>query len=144
MTSQTRPTNNLLLGSQHRRPTNNQHRRDDYYHRHQHRRSRYRDSNRHSNRIRVSRIAAIQCLLYVSTALFTTVWSVMPWVGKKLHVDAPWRFFFAFMFNIFNPLQAFFTLIIFIRLQYLRLRVMEPSWSRVQCLKYCLFSPDAK
>lgn len=141
MTSQTRPINNLLLGSQHRRSTNHHHSRDDYY---QHRQRRYRNSNRHRNRIRVSRIAAIQCLLYVSTALFTTVWSVMPWVGKKLKVNSQWRFFFAFMFNIFNPLQGFFTLIIFIRLQYLRLRVMEPSWSRIQCLKYCLFSPDAK
>jgi hypothetical protein len=94
--------------------------------------------------VRTSRIAAVQCLLYVSTALFTTVWSVMPWIGKKLYVKSQWRFFFAFMFNIFNPLQGFFTLIIFIRLQYLRLRVAEPSWSRLRCVRFCLFSPDAK
>jgi hypothetical protein len=94
--------------------------------------------------VRTSRIAAVQCLLYVSTALFTTVWSVMPWIGKKLYVTSQWRFFFAFMFNIFNPMQGFFTLIIFIRLQYLRLRVAEPSWSRLRCIQFCLFSPDAK
>ena len=94
--------------------------------------------------VRTSRIAAVQCVLYVSTALFTTVWSVMPWIGKKLAVTSKWRFFFAFMFNIFNPMQGFLTLIIFIRLQYLRLRVSEPNWSRIQCIRFCLFSPDAK
>lgn len=94
--------------------------------------------------VRTSRIAAVQCVLYVSTALFTTIWSVMPWIGKKLMVTSKWRFFFAFMFNIFNPMQGFLTLIIFIRLQYLRLRVSEPNWSRIQCIRFCLFSPDAK
>ena len=94
--------------------------------------------------VRTSRIAAVQCVLYVSTALFTTVWSVMPWIGKKLMVTSRWRFFFAFMFNIFNPMQGFLTLIIFIRLQYLRLRVTERNWSRIQCIRFCLFSPDAK
>lgn len=102
------------------------------------------ENPRRRRSVRTSRIAAVQCLLYVSTALFTTVWSVMPWIGKKLFVTSQWRFFFAFMFNIFNPLQGFFTLIIFIRLQYLRLRVAEPNWSRLRCIQFCLFSPDAK
>lgn len=101
-------------------------------------------SNGSQRSIKTSRIAAVQCLLYVSTALFTAIWSVMPWIGKKLGVATEWRFFFAFMFNIFNPLQGFCNLIIFIRLQYLRLRVTEPDWTRFQCIKFCLFSPDTK
>jgi hypothetical protein len=94
--------------------------------------------------VKTSRIAAVQCLLYVSTALLTTVWTVMPWIGKKMGVATRVRFFFAFMVNIFNPAQGMFNLIIFMRLQYLRLRATEPEWSRFRCIKFCLFSPDTK
>jgi hypothetical protein len=94
--------------------------------------------------VKTSRIAAVQCLLYVSTALLTTVWTVMPWIGKKMGVSTRVRFFFAFMVNIFNPAQGTFNLIIFMRLQYLRLRATEPEWSRFRCIKFCLFSPDTK
>lgn len=93
---------------------------------------------------RSSRVAAVQSILYVSTAFFTTVWVFMPWVGYKLRVSTEWRFFFAFMVNIVNPFQGVFNLFIFVRLQYHRLRVTETDWSRLQCVKFCLFSPDTK
>lgn len=103
-------------------------------------------SRRHRARrsYKTSRVAAVQCLLYVLTALLTTVWSVMPWIGKKAHVESQWRFFFAFMLNIINPSQGVFNLIIYVRLQYLRLRATKPEWSRHQCARFCLFSPDTK
>jgi hypothetical protein len=101
-------------------------------------------SGRSGRSVKTSRIAAVQCLLYVSTAFFTTTWTVMPWIGKKIGVQSQWRFFFAFMVNIFNPSQGFFTLIIFLRLQYIRLRATEPDWSWFKCIKFCLFSPDIK
>jgi hypothetical protein len=94
--------------------------------------------------VKTSRIAAVQCLLYVSTALLTTIWTVMPWIGKKMGVSTEARFTFAFLLNIFNPFQGCFNLVIYCRLQYLRLRATEPEWSRWQCIKFCLFSPDTK
>jgi hypothetical protein len=95
-------------------------------------------------KVNASRAASVQCILYVSSAFFTAIWIWLPWLGSKLGVDLKWRFFFAFMVNIVNPLQGVFNLFVFIRIQYLNLRRTEPEWSRLQCLKVCFFSPDTK
>ena len=97
---------------------------------------------RQTQKVKQSRIAAVQSLLYVGSAFFTAVWVFMPWVGNKLEVTAQWRFFFAFMVNIVSPSQGFFSLFVFIRLQYLRLRETNKEWSRLRCVKECLFSSD--
>jgi hypothetical protein len=91
--------------------------------------------------VKTSRTALVQSILYVSTAFFTAVWIFLPWLGSKLGVAIQWRFFFAFMVNIVNPLQGVFNLITFVRVQYLRLRATEKEWSRLRCIKTCLFSP---
>jgi hypothetical protein len=78
---------------------------------------------RSTQKVKQSRIAAVQSLLYVCSALFTAVWVFMPWVGNKLEVETQWRFFFAFMVNIVSPSQGLFSLFVFVRLQYLRLLI---------------------
>ena len=95
-----------------------------------------------TNTIKQSRIAAVQSILYISSALFTAIWIFMPWVGNKLQVHANVRFFFAFMVNIVSPSQGMFNLFIFVRLQFLRLREINTDWSRWKCTKECLFSSD--
>jgi hypothetical protein len=97
---------------------------------------------RNTRKVKQSRIAAVQSLLYVCSALFTAVWVFMPWVGNKLEVTAQWRFFFAFMVNIVSPSQGIFSLFVFVRLQYLRLRETNKDWSRLRCVKECLCSSD--
>lgn len=97
---------------------------------------------RSTQKVKQSRIAAVQSLLYVCSALFTAVWVFMPWVGNKLKVEAQWRFFFAFMVNIVSPSQGIFSLFVFVRLQYLRFRETNKDWSRLRCVKECLFSSD--
>jgi hypothetical protein len=97
---------------------------------------------RSTQKVKQSRIAAVQSLLYVCSALFTAVWVFMPWVGNKLNVETQWRFFFAFMVNIVSPSQGIFSLFVFIRLQYLRLRESNKDWSQLRCVKECLFSSD--
>lgn len=97
---------------------------------------------RSTQKVKQSRIAAVQSLLYVCSALFTAVWVFMPWVGTKLQVGAQWRFFFAFMVNIVSPSQGIFSLFVFVRLQYLRLRETNKEWSRLRCVKECLCSSD--
>jgi hypothetical protein len=97
---------------------------------------------RRTNAIKHSRIAAVQSILYVSSALFTAIWIFMPWVGNKLQVQSNVRFFFAFMVSIVSPSQGIFNLFIFVRLQYLRLRETNKEWCRWKCVKECLFSLD--
>jgi hypothetical protein len=87
-----------------------------------------------------SRTAAVQSTLYLSFALFSAVWGFLPWVGHELLVDAPVRFFFAFMLNIVTPSQGVFNLFIFVRLQYLHMRERNKDWSRLNCVKHCLQS----
>ena len=98
---------------------------------------------RASRNIKKSRIAAVQSGLYVASAFFTAIWIFMPWLGSKLGVQTQWRFFFAFMANIVSPSQGLFSLFVFVRLQYLRLRESNKDWSRLKCVKYCLFSSDS-
>jgi hypothetical protein len=95
-----------------------------------------------TKKVKQSRIAAVQSLLYVGSALFTAVWVLMPWLGNKLDLAVQWRFFFAFMVNIVSPSQGVFSLFVFVRLQYLRLRETNKDWSRLRCVKECLFSLD--
>jgi hypothetical protein len=96
-----------------------------------------------SRSVKKSRIAAVQSGLYVASAFFTAIWIFMPWLGSKLGVQTQWRFFFAFMVNIVSPSQGLFSLFVFVRLQYLRLRESNKDWSRWRCVKLCLFSSDS-
>lgn len=98
---------------------------------------------RASRNVKKSRIAAVQSGLYVASAFFTAIWIFMPWLGSKLGVQTQWRFFFAFMVNIVSPSQGLFSLFVFVRLQYLRLRESNKDWSRLRCVKHCLFSSDS-
>ena len=91
-------------------------------------------------KIKQSRIAAVQGCLYSTSALFTAVWVFLPWVGFKLKVETPTRFFFAFMLNSMATSQGTFNLYIFTRVQYIRLRETNKDWSRWKCIKQCLFS----
>lgn len=100
------------------------------------------EGKRRANAVKYSRVAAVQSLLYVSSALFTAIWIFMPWVGNKLQVEASARFFFAFMVNLVSPSQGMFNLFVFVRLHYLRLRETNEDWSRWKCVKECLFSAD--
>jgi hypothetical protein len=71
----------------------------------------------------------------------TAVWTFIPWVGYKLQVEAPVRFFFAYMANTVAPAQGILNLLIFVRWQYLHLRETKKDWGRFRCFKHCLFSP---
>jgi hypothetical protein len=104
--------------------------------------SRKSEAMKRKQNIKQSRIAAVQGLLYVGSALATAVWVFMPWVGTQLRVNAQWRFFFAFMVNIASPSQGVFSLFIYVRLHYLKLRETNNDWSRLKCVKECLFSSD--
>jgi hypothetical protein len=94
-----------------------------------------------ARRIKQSRTAAVQSSCYVLSALFTAVWTFLPWVGYKMLVESRVRFFFAFMVNIAVPAQGIFNLFIFVRLQYVHLRETKKEWSRFRCVRHCLFSP---
>jgi hypothetical protein len=96
----------------------------------------------HTNarRLKQSRMAAMQSSCYIVSALFSAVWTFIPWVGYKLQVDAPVRFFFAFMCNTVAPGQGILNLLIFVRLQYLHLRETKKDWGRFRCFKHCLLS----
>jgi hypothetical protein len=98
---------------------------------------------RESRNVKKSRIAAVQSGLYVASAFFTAIWIFMPWLGSKLGVQTQWRFFFAFMVNIVSPSQGLFSLFVFVRLQYLRLRESNKDWSHMRCVKHCLFSSES-
>lgn len=89
-----------------------------------------------------SRIAAVQSSLYVASAFFTAIWIFLNWLAIRMGVSLEWKFFFAFMTSIVSPSQGVFNLFVFIRLQYLRLRRRESSWSRRRCIMHCLFSED--
>jgi hypothetical protein len=97
----------------------------------------------HANqrRLKQSRMAAMQSSCYVFSALFLAIWTLIPWIGHKLQVEAPVRFFFAFMTNAVGPAQGFLNLLIFVRLQYLHIREREKNnWGRLRCFRECLFS----
>jgi hypothetical protein len=92
-------------------------------------------------KVRLSRIAAFQSLLFCSSTFFVAFWIFMPWVAVKIQASEKSIFFIAVMVNIVNPSQGMFNLFIMVRLQYNRLRTVE-KWSRFQCVKTCIFSPD--
>jgi hypothetical protein len=94
-----------------------------------------------ARRVKQSRTAAIQSSCYIVSALFTAVWTFLPWVGLKLMVKAPTRLFLATMVNTVTPSQGLFNLFIFVRLQYVHLRETKKDWSRFRCCKHCLSSP---
>lgn len=94
-----------------------------------------------AQRVKQSRTAAIQSSCYIVSALFTAVWTFLPWVGLKLMVKAPTRLFLATMVNTVTPSQGLFNLFIFVRLQYVHLRETNKDWSRFRCFKHCLTSP---
>ena len=90
---------------------------------------------------KISRIAAFQSFLFCSSTFFVAFWVFMPWVAIKINATKNAIFFFAFMINIVNPSQGLFNLFIIVRIQYKRLRAKE-KWSRLKCIRNCLFSPD--
>jgi hypothetical protein len=94
---------------------------------------------------KTSRTVFVQSTLYVSTSFFTAIWIILPYLGLKMGlVNIHWRLFFAIMVNGMVPLQGLFDLIIYVRLPYLRRRIVEKDWSRWQCIKACLLRPDFK
>jgi hypothetical protein len=102
-------------------------------------------SQRPERRVRASRIAAVQSILYCSTTFFTAMWIFLPWLGNKIDSsNAKSLFIFGVLVNVVAPLQGCFNLYIFVRLQYNRLRLTEPAWSRIKCVQFCLFSPASK
>ena len=102
----------------------------------------FRNARAKSKNITNSRIAAVQGCLYSFSALFTAVWVFLPWVGFKLQVEAPTRFFFAFMLCLLAGSQGTFNLFIFVRVQYLRLREQNGEWTRLMCIRQCLLSSE--
>jgi hypothetical protein len=102
---------------------------------------RRRQTQINERRVKQSRTAAIQSSCYIVSALFTAIWTFLPWVGLKLMVEAPTRLFLATMVNTVTPSQGIFNLFIFVRLQYVHLRETKKDWSRFRCFKHCLSSP---
>jgi hypothetical protein len=92
-------------------------------------------------KVRLSRIAAFQSLLFCSSTLFVAFWIFMPWVAVKIHASEKSIFFIIVMLNIVNASQGMFNLFIMVRLQYNRLRTVE-KWSRLRAIKTCIFSTD--
>jgi hypothetical protein len=98
-------------------------------------------ANSNQRCLKQSRMAATQSSCYICSVLFLAVWTFFPWVGYKLQVAAPMRFFFAFMTNAVGPAQGFLNLLIFVRLQYVHLRETKKNdWSRIRCFRHSLFS----
>jgi hypothetical protein len=91
-------------------------------------------------RLKHSRVAAIQSMLYIGSALFTAIWSFLPWLGSRFQLNPTCEYFFAFMSGIVYPLQGVFNLFVYVRLQYLELRESRKDWSRFKCVKQCLIS----
>ena len=89
----------------------------------------------------LSRTAAFQSFLFCSSTFFVAFWVFMPWIALKINATETATFFFTFMVNIVNPSQGIFNLYIIVRLHYKRLRMTE-NWSRLKCIRKCLFSPD--
>ena len=88
-----------------------------------------------------------QSILYVATSFSTVARITAPFISLELNLQNERAgYFFAFMVNAVVPLQGLFTLIIFVRLDYLRRRqIVEADGhtkSRWQCSRECLFSPD--
>ena len=99
------------------------------------------------NKMQASRTALKQSILYVATSFSTVAWITAPFISLELNLQNKRAgYFFAFMVNAVVPLQRLFTLIIFVRLDYLRRRqIVEADGhtkSRWQCSRECLFSPD--
>jgi hypothetical protein len=94
-------------------------------------------------RIQASRIAAVQSGLYSFFALFSSIWTFMPWVSYKFGAPTKVRVAYAFMAGVVPHLQGLFNLFIFVRLQYNHLRETEKEWSRLKCVMHCLTSPAA-
>jgi hypothetical protein len=91
---------------------------------------------------KASRTACTQSILYVSTAGFTVVWIFLPFLFYQLDLSNGWLFFSVLMVCAVAPLQGVFNLMIFVRLEYLRLR--RKGFSRLKCIRTCLFSPDLR
>jgi hypothetical protein len=89
-----------------------------------------------------SRTASTQSILYVSSAGFTVVWIFPPFICYKLGLSNDWLFASLLMITAVAPLQGVFNLMIFVRLEYLRLR--REGLSRLKCIRSCLFSPDLR
>jgi hypothetical protein len=92
---------------------------------------------------KASRAAATQSILYVSSAGFTVVWIFLPFLSYELGLPTGLTFFSVLMFSTFAPLQGVFNLMIFVRPEYLRLRGSRKDFSRLKCIRSCLFSPDS-
>jgi hypothetical protein len=93
---------------------------------------------------KASRTAATQSILYVSSAGFTVVWIFLPFFFYKLGLPNGWLFFAVLTYSAFAPMQGVFNLMIFVRPEYLRLRGSRRDFSRLQCVRSCLFSPDLR
>lgn len=101
----------------------------------------FESSQARTRKEKLSRIAAFQSFLFCSSTFFIAFWAFMPWVAIKIHATNDAIFFFAFMINIVYPSQGIFNLFIIVRIHYKRLRTKE-QWSRLKCIRKCLFSPD--
>jgi hypothetical protein len=91
---------------------------------------------------KASRTASTQSILYVSSAGFTVVWIFPPFICYKLGLSNDALFYSLLMITAVAPLQGAFNLMIFVRLDYLRLR--REGFSRLKCIRTCLFSPDLR
>jgi hypothetical protein len=91
---------------------------------------------------KASRTACTQSILYVSAAGFTVVWTFLSILSYHLRLSIHMRFFAAFMVSLFYPMQGVFNLMIYVRLEYLRLRATRRDLGRLKCIRNCLFSPD--
>jgi hypothetical protein len=91
---------------------------------------------------KASRTACTQSILYVSAAGFTIVWTFLSVLSYHLRLSTAMRFFAVLMVSLFYPMQGVFNLMIYVRLEYLRLRASRRDLSRIKCIRSCLFSPD--
>lgn len=92
------------------------------------------------HQVKASRVAGVQCMLYCLASSMTAIWAVLPWAAYKLNAPAAIKVAFAFIFVFVGHFQGVFNLIIFVRLQYNKLRE-DKTMSRLQCVSYCLTSP---
>jgi hypothetical protein len=93
---------------------------------------------------KTSRTASTQSILYVTSAAFTVVWIFPPFICYKLGLSNDSLFFSLLMIALVAPLQGVFNLMIFVRLEYLRLRASGEDFSRLKCIRSCLFAPDLR
>ena len=99
------------------------------------------------NKMKASRTALRQSILYVATSFSAVIWTTLPFIYLQIEGQKEWPgYLFAITVNGIVPLQGFFVLIIFVRLDYLRRRqIIEADGrtkSRWRCIRECLFSPD--